>query len=176
MLTIEQLKEKVGEWVWEDAHLHSYAKIKKITDTTVELYVSLFNLEFMYIHTFDIKNYGKTWTIYKNKEEAEGKSITLPCKIGDTVYKPDLDSNRILVGKVKKIHYVYEVSLTSNDKDYKEYFMTADCEGRDKNLHWSKQILGFFFYPDKDWNVNVFATLKEAEERLKELQKESKND
>lgn len=99
---------------------------------------------------------------YEDKRES-GQFVELPCKVGDTLYKPDLDSDRVLVGEVGKIYYV----VTDTNKSY---YITVNCGNRDKDLSWEKQILGWVFYPDKDWNISVFATREAAEARLKELQ------
>lgn len=95
-----------------------------------------------------------------------GRLIGLPCKYGDTVYKPCAEQNRVLVGEVKRISYDKQVG-------YEECFMTADCSERDKDLQWQEQVLGFSFNPFTDWNVLVFGTAKQAEARLKELKGES---
>lgn len=94
-----------------------------------------------------------------------GRLVELPCKYGDTVYKPCVEQNRVLVAEVKRISYDKQVG-------YEKCFMTADCNERDKDLQWQEQILGFSFNPFIDWNISVFRTAKQAEARLKELKGE----
>lgn len=92
-----------------------------------------------------------------------GQLVELPCKVDDTVYKPDIDRGRILIGKVKKIHY----EIADGEETF---YMIADCGNRDKELPWDKQVFGFFFNPNTDWNKTIFGTIEQAETRLKELQ------
>ncbi len=72
MLTIEELKAlKVGDWIWDDT-TKDYLYIKDKTD---ELLLCLIcgQLTRRYYNT-----HGTKWLAYKNKEEADGKSIALP--------------------------------------------------------------------------------------------------
>lgn len=94
-----------------------------------------------------------------------GQLVELPCKYGDTVYKPCVEQNRVLVGEVARISYDKQVG-------FEEIFMTADCGEMDKDLPWQEQVLGFSFNPFTDWNVLVFGTYEQAEARLKELRGE----
>lgn len=103
-LTIEQLKAlEVGDWVYlkrMDGGVSSYIHIKY-----------LFQMLLCY------EDYGKTWLVYKNKEQAEckGEIVVLPCKVGDTVYAiMEIDykykivefiANRIVVGECGNFYF-----------------------------------------------------------------------
>lgn len=96
MLTIEELKSlKTYEWVWVDIlgqkNKSTYVCIFKCNNET------LIWLEGDNSYRLDFSDYGKTWLAFKNKEEAEGKSIPfdifvkmwsdiegddLPCNLG----------------------------------------------------------------------------------------------
>lgn len=87
MLTIEQLKAlQVGEWVWISepktffGDLSSY--YTKSEASNDECFAYDIPTEDAYDEketlTWEYDEYGKTWFAYRNKEEAEGKSITLP--------------------------------------------------------------------------------------------------
>lgn len=95
-MTIDELKTlREGDWVWV-RELNTYVKIKEIGQDNVEVYVSQFSIEFMYIHTFMISTYGTKWLAFKNKEQAEAKSeiIELPCKtscVAVEAYKVESD-------------------------------------------------------------------------------------
>lgn len=70
-LTIEELKTlPVGEWVWV---IFTWTKWQGEYMTIDNLCVcDSSQNEYLY------SDYGKTWVAYKNKEQAEGKSISLP--------------------------------------------------------------------------------------------------
>lgn len=92
MLTIDELKQlEKYDWVYVVLDDHEGYYMKGVEDDDEFVPSGVFSMGLSY------STYGIKWKAYKNKEEAEDKSITLPCKIGDMVYKPDLDSNRILV-------------------------------------------------------------------------------
>lgn len=86
MLTIEELRNlSIGEWVWivvlkEDrinkAHHGKYYQIHQMLEELAdkELWCGWQG----YSTAFEYKDYGTKWLAYRNKEEAEGKSITLP--------------------------------------------------------------------------------------------------
>ena len=99
MLTIEELKAlQVGEWVWITTKGGNgfYGQIDEDTDDNALCIQS----EFM---PFVYRKYGNTWSAYRNKEEAEGKSITLPyllCTSRQFACVICRDSD----GKVKKTH------------------------------------------------------------------------
>lgn len=74
MLTIEELKDlNVGDWVWVVCCIAgTYATKTAQNDERLE-YQTIIAQSYL-----DYADYGKTWLAYKNKEEAEGKSIALP--------------------------------------------------------------------------------------------------
>lgn len=105
MLTIEQLKELPhGDWLWvvdlkTNTAMYGQILVNGIIGDSDCRYLCIDgrNAE------FDFSTYGIKWTAYKNKEEAEGKSITLPyllctsSKFACVIWR-DTD------GKVKKTH------------------------------------------------------------------------
>lgn len=70
-LTIEELKAlPLGEWVWitmetEDSYIVGYYQLIQPLYTRLNA-VGAVDLDLSY------SDYGKTWTAYKNKEQAEG--------------------------------------------------------------------------------------------------------
>ncbi len=114
------------------------------------------------VHCEDLTKAIRQLAEYENKIES-GQLVELPCKIGDTVYKVDLDRKTVLEGVVRKINYVF------CDKCEKEYYIYADCGDRYKKLPWKNVIIGFVFYPEKDWNISTFLTKEQAEAKLREL-------
>lgn len=81
-LSIEELKAlQVGDWVWIDFGEDYIGKYCRKVDNSRDN-------EFIYDTIWDCRgevlaysNYGKTWTAYKNKEQAESKGewVELPC-------------------------------------------------------------------------------------------------
>lgn len=78
MLTIEELKAlPIGEWVWLiDLEGNKKVYATKLQSNNTETRVCLDYVEDW--HPYFYSKYGTKWLAYKNKEEAEGKSITLP--------------------------------------------------------------------------------------------------
>lgn len=74
MLTIDQLKAlKVGEWVWiKQGEKGCYAEIQYSDENGLNVVRGKF------CYWMNYSDYGTKWVAHKNKEEAEGKSITLP--------------------------------------------------------------------------------------------------
>lgn len=111
MLTIEELKAlPVGEWIWvkviDKDEYHCWKCIDEgglyyyIQDTGK--YGLSCSVHFIFGYDLLFKDYGTKWLAYKNKEEAEGKSITLPyllctsSKFACVIWRED--------GKVHKTH------------------------------------------------------------------------
>ena len=108
MLTIEELKElPIGEWVWivdtSEATKENYGGsmyARKYYQSFPDKYFDCGTLGRLY--SFNYVDYGTKWLAYKNKEEAEGKSITLPyllctsSKFACVIWRED--------GKVHKTH------------------------------------------------------------------------
>lgn len=101
MLTIEQLKSlNIDDWIWfvdKYANDGAYWQIYKSYDNGLVLICG------DNINMFSYSEYGTAWCAYKNKEESEGKSITLPYLLCTSwqfacVIWRDTD------GKVKKTH------------------------------------------------------------------------
>lgn len=82
MLTIEELKAlPIGDWVWLvdiESEVGVYARKCELNDVDGEEVREVFSYQGIKLFAFELYDYGKSWLAYKNKEEAEGKSITLP--------------------------------------------------------------------------------------------------
>lgn len=90
MLTIEELKNsQVGDWIWvegltfgEEGYygLSAYLRISNPSPNELEdLSYLPFSRGFgTKLERLNYANYGDKWLAFKNKEEADGKSITLP--------------------------------------------------------------------------------------------------
>ena len=81
MLTVEELKNiPIGEWVWltdGGGNLGSYVAKSSAPYKEDDKTFNFDSLAFS--HTYPYSTYGTKWRAYKNKEEAEGRSITFPC-------------------------------------------------------------------------------------------------
>lgn len=104
MLTIEELKSlEAGDWVYTiyiKSNIRQYHCIEKNESNRLLVQDRVCCLDFVGLNYTD---YGTKWLAYKNKEEAEGQSITLPyllctsSKFACVIWR-DLD------GKVKKTY------------------------------------------------------------------------
>lgn len=157
-LTIAQLKSlKVGDWVWlidTKSGNGTYAQLYCTGRDMLQFCTALFTLPpHLY---FD---YGKTWLAYKNKEQAEGEIIELPCKVGDTVWY---------------IEYGYCYPNLKYKMEAKPIVITEISWKRNR----SGKDLGFALiangtrYKFSSFGKTVFFTKSEAERRLAELTKE----
>lgn len=83
----------------------------------------------------------------------KSRIIELPCKLGQTVYVVDNHLPKTFLGIVETTFCGFEISSNGNNR----YFVKKNG---------SKESFG-----DDDVGLSIFFTQKEAEERLKELEK-----
>ena len=156
-LTIEQLKSlEVGDWVWLKSDYYNsegyYRRIEPAFSTDEEVLARFEGIDEIALIRFE--DYGTKWVAYKNKEQAEGKCVELPCKMHDkawfVVCRGKL--SRIVETYVTKIQVVYgRIEICFNE---------------------TVRVLRFHSNGKREILYDIYLDKTEAERRLAELTKE----
>ena len=159
-LTIDELKAiKVGDWVWivddilDGNGAGRYVPIKSRGFSPHPFYNNSF------------EEYGKLWIAYKNKEEAEGKSINLPCKVGDIIYS--IIDKQIFDCKVCMVFQ--KADKTWHFRFSYRKFVTRNPWIENPKYEW---VTYQHECAIDDFGIKVFTDKVEAEHRLAELKGE----
>lgn len=161
-LTLEQLKAlEIGEWVYVvDLENKSGGYYHLITPYSNTFCGETIDGERHSMYICQYSSYGKTWVVYRNKEEAECKEkiVKLICEVDDKVFVPWVyeEKSGIDEYKITKIHLLKgSIEYQTNIIDY-EY-----CHPLSQFNH-SVLI-------DYDFNEKWFTDRKLAEQKLKVL-------
>lgn len=114
--------------------------MERLTDSNKEI-PALVNAEYWLKVYFKLKDYEDL--------EEQGRLIKLPCKVGDTVYKP----NPVTLKEIVEIK-IESMFITESN---------FNISGRTTQMKYS------FCCIPKDFDKTVFLTKSEAEAKLKEL-------
>ena len=157
-LTIEELKAlPIGEWVWvvsKSLYRNGmYCTIDfRDDDESACILSSRINSQI-----YEFVDYDKTWTAYRNKEQAEAKRgvFEAPCKIGDTIYAIPSDA-------------VYGLNMLHHNDNNKVYEQIID-EVRFTRRGWYVMTCDLRdCQSDSSLGETWFFTKEEAEEKLQE--------
>lgn len=107
-LTIEQIKQlKACDWLF----VKNFATNSKAYWYTIHVCTEKLTARTLFDeHDFLLKDYGKTWTAYRNKQEYEcnGEIIELPLPIGSKVYIIPCYLRNIEITEYKILSYQYD--------------------------------------------------------------------